>query len=371
MMRTFACRPALWAVVLILHGSIALAQNETAALHSPPTASLANNQATTLLSTLPEADTLIYINTQRILNEAAPMVLPEADLQKLRQQFNDLKQSTGIDPARIDFVTLIIRFRRPGADLSFLPPEFLVVASGDFSADSLVTLARLAMQGWSEEKYGAKALTVMTLNELASQAEKNPILKSFTKVGLAPLSTNTIAVGNVNYLKAAVDAAEGRDRINPETLNSLLRDSTALMSVAGSPFTSFAKSFGLMGTETNPRGPRCESKLGDLYASVTMEGSAFKLRGMMNADNPDTAKIINNLLSSLLQTAAAAADQDKKAQTVLRMLKVTPRDSEITLEADIPQQMVADFIREQAKPKPATESKKPGAKPTRKRTRRR
>ena len=371
MMRTLACRPVLWAVVLMLHCSLGLAQNETAALHSPPTDSATSKQANTLLSTLPEADTLIYINTQRILNEAAPKVLPEADLQKLRQQFNDLKQSAGIDPARIDFVTLILRARRPAADLSFLAPEFLVVASGDFSADSLVTLARLAMQGWSEEKYGSKALTVMTINEIASQAEKNPILKSFTKLGLAPLSTNTIAVGNVDYLKAAVDAAEGRERINPEVLNSLLRDSTVLISFAGSPWTSFAKSFGLMGTENNPRGPRCESKLGELYASVTMEGSSFKLRGMMNADNPDTAKIINNLLSGLLQTAAAAADQDKKAQTFLKMLNIAPRESEITLEADIPQQMVADFIREQSKPKPATESKKPVTKPTRKRTRRR
>jgi hypothetical protein len=255
--------------------------------------------------------------------------------------------------------------------LSFLPPEFLVVASGDFSADSLVTLARLATQGWNEEKYGSKALTVMTINEIASQAEKTPLLKSFTKLGLAPLSTNTIAVGNVDYLKAAVDAAEGRDRINMEALNSLLRDSTALVSVAGSPWTSFSKSLGLMGTESNPRGPRCESKMGDVYASLTMEGASFKLRGMMNADNPDTARIINNLLSSLLQTAAAAADRDPKAQTLLKMLNIAPRDSEITLEADIPQQMVADFIREQTKPKLPTESKKPAAKPTRRRTRRR
>lgn len=373
MLKIIVGRSGVLGIVLILSSFIALAQNHTIALDSQPANSRAStNQAPALLSTLPEADTLIYINPQRILNEAAPKLLPEAELEKMRQQFNGLKQFAGVDPSRIEYVALIIRFRRPSATLNFLPPEFLVVTSGDFSADSLVTMARLAMQEkWNEEKYGSKALTLMTFDEIAKQSENNPILRSFTQLGLVALSANTIAAGNVDYLKSAVDAAEGRDRINPETLNSLLRDSTALVSIAGSPWTSFAKSLGLMGTDTNPRAPRCESKLGDLYAAVTMEGTAFKLRGAMNADNPDTAKIINSLISSLLQTAASTAGQDKAAQSVLKMLNITPRDNEISLEADIPQQMVADFIREQMKPKPAAGAKKPAGKPVRKRTRRR
>jgi hypothetical protein len=246
------------------------------------------------------------------------------------------------------------------------------VTSGDFSADSLVTMARLAMQEkWTEEKHGSKALTVVTIDDIVRQSEKNPILRSFSQLGLVALSTNTIAAGNVAYLKAAVDAAEGHERISSETLNSLLRDSTALVSLAGSPWTSFAKSFGLLGTDTKPRAPGCESKLGDFYAAITMEGTSFKLRGAMNADNPDTARIINSLASGLLETAASASAKDKAAQTALKLLSITPQDSEIRLEGEIPQQMVADFIREQMKPKPAAATTKPTAKPVRKRTKRR
>jgi hypothetical protein len=287
----------------------------------------------------------------------------------MRLQFSDLKQAVGVDPARLDYVALVMRSRKPGADLSFLPPEFLVVTSGDFSADSLVTMARLAMQGWTEEKHGSKALTLVTIDEIARQSEKTPFLKSFTRLGLAALSANTIAAGSINYLKAAVDATEGRERINPETLNSLLRDSNALISLAGSPWNVFARSFGLYGTETNPRTPRCEMKLGDLYAAVTMEGTTFKIRGMMNADNPDTARIMTNLLSALLQTAGTVS-QDKSAQEVLKVLNIAPQDNEITLQADIPQQMVADFIREQMKPKATTDTKQPASKPRKRKKRR-
>jgi hypothetical protein len=64
----------------------------------------------------------------------------------------------------------------------------------------------------------------------------------------------------------------------------------------------------------------------------------------MNADNPDTAKIINNLLSGLMQQGISAVP-DKQAQAILQSLKMSARDNEIVWEADIPEKTVADFIK--------------------------
>ena len=75
-----------------------------------------------------------------------------------------------------------------------------------------------------------------------------------------------------------------------------------------------------------------------------MTGTNFSLRGAMNADNPDTAKIINGLLSGLMQQGISAVP-DKDAQTILQSLKMTARESEIVIEADIPEKVVADFIQ--------------------------
>lgn len=303
------------------------------------------------LAALPEADTLIFINSRRILNEAAPRLMPEKDLANMRKTFAEIKQFAGVDPANVDFVVLAIRFRKPSAELAFMPPEIMAVATGDFSAEALMGLARGASNGkLRDEKYGTRTLGLMTIDPIAKEAEKNPILKSFSEVALVPLNANTIAVGSTAYLRAAIDAEEGNKRISAESLSSLLRDPTVLISVAGSPLTSFSKSFGLLGTETNPRAPRCDSKFGDFYGALTMDTANFILRGALNADNPDTARILNSLINGLLRQVTSSVP-DPAAQSVFKALSITPQEHEVVLHADLPQQMVIDMIKERMKPK--------------------
>ncbi len=335
----------------------------------PATAAIQNSHSTALtqsaavsLSSLPEADTLIYISPQRILNGAAPRVMTPADVEKMRATFFDLKRSLGVDPATIDYVVIAVRFHKPAADLSFVPPDVLAVVGGDFSAESLVTLAKLSLQDKvRDEKHGSKTIALMTVDQIAEAAVKTPMLKSFVEIGAVALSPNSIAIGNLPYLKAAVDAADGNGRISATALNSLLRDPNALISAAGSPLSAFAKSFGLLGTDTTPRDPRCDTRFGDFYSAVTMDSGNFSLRGAMHADNPDTAKIINGLLSAVMQQALASVP-DKSAQTLLKGIRMTAKESEVVLEGDIPEQTVADFVREQMKPTPPAAAEKPAVK---------
>lgn len=332
---------------------------------------LSNTSAQTTinsLSTLPEADTLIYISPQRLLTVAAPRVVPVSDLLKMRAVFNDVKSAIGVDPARIEYVVIAIRFHKPTSELNFVAPDVMAVVGGDFSADSLITTAKLyAQDKLRDEKYGSKTLAVMKIDQMAEAAEKNPLLKSFVEVGIVPLSANSIAIGNLGYLHAAVDAADGSGRIDPARLTSLLRDPNTLLSAAGSPLGAFAKSFGMLGTETTPRESRCDTRFGEFYAGVTMGEGHFSLRGAMNADNPDTAKIINGLLTTLLEQAISSVP-DKNAQSVLKGFRMLPKESEVVLEAEIPEQVVADFVREQMAPKqPTTPAPKPATHPVRRR----
>lgn len=306
----------------------------------------ANQNVAAALANLPEADTLIYINPRRILNDAAPKVVVAAELAKMRAVLDDVKKSLGVDPSTLDYVVVAMRFHKPSADLSFVPPEVIAVASGDFSADSLMTVAGLALQeAVREEKHGTRTIAITKIDPVAAAAEKTPLLKSFSEIGFAVLNTNTIAIGSIGYLKAAMDAIDGTGRISNTAISSLVRDPDALISAAGSPLTAFAKSFGLLGTQVTPRDPRCETAFGNFYAAVTMEGNSFIVRGAMNADNPDTARIINSLLSSLLQQAVSSVP-DKSAQSILNGLKLTASESEVVISGAIPQAMVADLIRQ-------------------------
>ena len=339
------------------------------------TVSPATQAAVSSLSSLPEADLLIYVNPQRILNEAVPKLMPAKDVEEMRKGFDEVKKNVGIDPTKVDYLVIAVRFKKPTDDLNFQPPEFMVVASGDFSAESLMVLARMASSGkLREEKYGTRTLGLMTIDPLVKEAEKNPLLKSLTEMGIVTLNANTIAAGTPSYLRAAADASDGKARISAAALNSLVRDANALISVAGTPWHSFAKSFGMLGTESNSRAARCESNMGDLYAAITMDATNFMLRGATNADNPDTAKILSNLYSGMLRYATSSIP-DPSAQAALKGLTITAEGDEVILRADFPQQMVMDLIHQHMTPKKMDEAaaQKITAKPTvkRRRTRRR
>lgn len=372
MNKTIMRWPGLAVLVLITSITASAQTSEVVPVSASATSTEGTNQTVLgSLAILPEADTIIFINSQRIINEALPRLLPEKDLMDMRKTMADIKQFSGVDPGRVDYVVIAVRFRKPASDLSFMPPEFLAVSSGDFSADSLMTMARVAAGGrLREEQYGTKTLGLITIDPIAKEAEKNPMLKSFAEIGLVPLNATTLAMGTSSYLKAAVDAADGQGhgRIGSESLNSLLRDPNALVSIAGSPLTSFMKSFGLLGTEANPREPRCDSKFGDFYAALTMDAANFMLRGALHADNPDTAKILNGLMGALIREATSAVPH-KTAQSAMQHVSINAVENEVVLRADFPQQMVLDFIKEQMKPK--AESPASSSKPTKKPVRRR
>lgn len=195
-----------------LANSSALTNKATA--NSPAAQALVSS-----LSNLPEADTLIFINTQRILNDLLPKLLPAKELEGMRKAFDDVKKNAGMDPMRVEYVVIACRFKKPTDDLNFQAPEFMVVSSGDFSAEGLMTLAHMASQGkLRDEKYGSKTLGLITIDPMVKEAEKNPFLKSFTEMGVVSLNGNTIAAGTPAYLRAAVDAADGKDRISTSTL---------------------------------------------------------------------------------------------------------------------------------------------------------
>jgi hypothetical protein len=128
------------------------------------------------LSNLPEADTLIYINPQRIVNEVLPKFLSAKDLEEMRKGFEEMKKMAGVDPGKLDYLVIAVRFKKPTAELQFQAPEFMAVSSGDFSAESLITLARSVSSKWTirDETYGGKTLGLVTIEPLAKESEKNP-----------------------------------------------------------------------------------------------------------------------------------------------------------------------------------------------------
>src|SRR5687768_13795350 len=155
----------LTAALLLAIATATVAQNPQSIVTSVPVTAPVTMQDRSVLANLPEADTLVFINPRRIVNEVAPRVLSEKDLAGMQKTFADMNQFAGVDPSKVDFIVMAVRFRKPTADLKFVPPEFMAVTSGDFSSESLMNLARMASEGkLREEKYGSKTLSLMTID---------------------------------------------------------------------------------------------------------------------------------------------------------------------------------------------------------------
>ena len=95
------------------------------------------------MANLTEADALIYVSPQRILNEAAPRVVDPGELTKMRGGFAEMKKAAGVDPSSVEYLVIAVRFNKPASDLSFVAPDVMAVIGGDFSSDSLMTLGQL------------------------------------------------------------------------------------------------------------------------------------------------------------------------------------------------------------------------------------
>jgi len=335
------------------------------------------------LANLPEADVLIYISPQRTLNDLIPKVLPPKEVADMQNAFADMKKAVGVDPRTVEYIVVALRFHRPTAELNFVPPDVMVVVGGDFSSEALFTLAQLTLQDKViTEKHGSKTIASMPIEQIAKEAEKYPLLKPFVTVGAVALSPNSLAVGNYGYIKAAAETAEtGTGRIKPELLQSLLRDPTVLMSATGSPLMAFARSFGLLGTETASREGRFDTNFGNFYAAATISGGNYSMRGAMHADNPDTARIMTKLVTSLMTDDFMAGFKEgvakfsgENAQAIAQSLKVTAQESEVMIALDVPLQVIVDMVREQTKPKdavPPPAAKKPASRRPASRTKRR
>jgi len=83
-----------------------------------------------------------------------------------------------------------------------------------------------------------------------------------------------------------------------------------------------------------------------------MDAVNINFRGAMNADNPDTARIINGMVSGVIQPLIGSFPEED-ARKILQAVRMQTKESEVVWEADVPHQTVASFIQEQMKPKAA------------------
>jgi hypothetical protein len=351
------------------------------------------------LSTFPDAHILLYVNSRRWTTEVMPRVVPPAELQKV---FGEA-QKVGFDPKSVRYIAVGARFNQDSPQ-PFAIPDVVVVVNGDFSADALVSMARMAGQGkYTEETYGTRTLNIFDFSpakqpetqKTSASAQDAPPAPSqgpslpfpIPKVALTALDANTLLIGVTPYVKAAIDARDGgQGRLRADMLDLATRQPDMIASFVGEIPEALTRQLQTLSKmPKNDEMTRLAMAVKRIQLALTMNAADFGIHSIVGTDTPENARSLNGMVSMGIGALRAAVErdiaEDAKAKNTkdlpinravlaaVSRITNTATGNEIQLSTSVPQTTVAELVRSQTAPKatPKTTATRPRTGRTRRR----
>ena len=316
---------------------IGLAQRNRTATGTKP--------APTLLSSLPPSDAVAIINVARVLNEALPKLLAEnpAKLAEVTDELAKFKMQTGLDPRSFDQVALGLSYKYPREGITKI--STVALARGTFSAGGMVAAGRLMANGkYQEQKYQGKTIYIFSL-------ERQVRLFGLwdVKVGdlaVTALDGNTLALGNLDAVRGAIDSARAGKHANPELVALASRDADAILGFGGNVSPQLLENLSL----TNDTVARELTAVRQVYGTLGMTSSDLEL--MLTARTVDTyaAKNLGDTVEGLRQLGGFFVNRltgakGTLARSALDNLKTTTTGNELQVRTKVAQSQVAPLIK--------------------------
>jgi len=302
------------------------------------------------LSALPASDFVVVIDAQRALGETLPSLLAgnPALLAKMNAKLEEFEKKTGINPHSIESIAIGGRLNTSRVN----GEHAVVVVRGSFKSDELIdaafTTAKAEGEQFQKEEQAYEGKTVFLVGP--QRASNNPQAKS-DKMAIAALDSNTIALGDFESVRAAIDASMGRNTIDPELVQLAMQTPSAVVSFSGKIPQSMVEKSGSQ-SGNNPFAKYVASIRG-FYGSFDVNGSEAETLVTLRAENAEQASDISRAINSLKilaglgvsqSTGQNAAPRDAFA-AALKGLSVIAQDNEVKIDARIPQAIIAPFIR--------------------------
>jgi hypothetical protein len=327
------------------------------------------------LTTFPDSQAVLYINTRRIVNEMMPRVMPPAEYRKMLAE----AQKAGFDPRELDYAAIGVRFAEPAPANGL--PEFVVIVRGDFNTDALLALARIGLEAGKmtrrQEAYGSKTLEIIDTSSLdkladgdsAAKPGEQPKPAPYPEVAFTTLDSNTLVIGVPNYVKAAIDSMNGQGQLKASTLELAANDPQALWSLTAEIPPTLADQLHKYGAPANQELDQMLGWMKQISLSQGMNALDFTLRAALLTDQPEHASAFSGLIrmgllglqTALTQEAAKKRGRDAiQARQALAALKTAVNRTDgntLVLGVSVPQKAVADLIRSEMSKKKATATK--------------
>jgi hypothetical protein len=301
------------------------------------------------LSALPASDFVVVIDAQRALSETLPSLLASnpALLAKMNTKLEEFEKKTGINPHSVESIAIGGRLNtsRPNGE------HAVVVVRGSFKADELIdaafTTAKAEGEQFQKDEQAYEGKRVFLVGP--KRPNNNSQAKS-DKMAIAALDSNTIALGDFESVRAAIDASMGRNQIDPELVQLAMQSSSAVVSFSGKiPQSIIEKSGSQDGN--NPFAKYVASIRG-FYGSFGVNGSDAETLITLRTESAEQASDISQAINSLKVLAGLGLSQSTGQDVAprdafaaaLKGLSVTAQDNEVKISARIPQASIAPLM---------------------------
>jgi hypothetical protein len=326
--------------------------------HSTASRAASTNAA---LAALPASDFVISIDAQRAINETLPALLAgnPAMLAKMNARLEEFQSKTGINPRSFESVAI-------GGRISQSRPHdsrTVVIARGSFNADELLenafAAARAKGEKFEKEEQlyeGKRVILISPLRSVKAKVEADD--KTVTvapsqeprreKVAIGVIDSNTLAVGDLEGVRAAVNASLGRERVDEELVRLATQTPNAVIGFSGKIPQSFAAK-GL----SNSTIEKYFASIRQFYGSFSADGTDTETMLALRTETAQQASDIGSALNTLKSLssfgfARSAGGDAAKANSIADLLKgvtITTQGHEVQINVKIPQGSIAPFMR--------------------------
>ncbi len=196
-----------------------------------------------LAQLLPASDGVITLDSNRLFNEALPLILsanPTA-MKKINQKLDQLESETGVDLRNFKQVAVGIKAKViSGKKVQYQP---VILARGEIDSKGLIAVARLVSNGtYTTEKIGSRTIYIFSAEEIIEKnkpkADDKKDEKSFLEKGLDSIigglsneialtayDEHTVAIGTPARVRELIGKSP---RVDAAVLNLLNRKSDAV-----------------------------------------------------------------------------------------------------------------------------------------------
>lgn len=347
--KRFQSRFALAAIALALTALVGsqLGQRVTANTNA---GSAVRPTASAQLGALPASDIIIFVDTERVVNDTLPNFLAgDAELfARVNAKLDRFQKETGVDPRSFDSLAVGLRL---GA-VSSNDPRFVAIAHGDFVASQLIDTGFAAAQkkeniGRVEEQYEGKTIYILT--PPAGRAD-NCSRKGKTeacRMAVAALDSNTIALGDLESVRATINP--GAPRVDQSLVDLATRNPNAVAGFAGNLPQGAARQFGIR----SDRADKLAASVRQMYGSVSTVGTTAESTLALRTETAEQAREIADGLNGLkflskLGFGGRSGGNKAKAEAfsnLIKALSINAQGEEVEIKLNVTQADIAPLMR--------------------------